>query len=107
MSKIHLLSQSEFTRLKKMINGLLGGNLQDRYAFSFIVRGEGIIIINKDADLSDDERAIVLWHEKAHADQNIEGEEDSDRWALKHLTKPQQKLLKANWPGRHGHPYRP
>jgi beta-lactamase regulating signal transducer with metallopeptidase domain len=106
--KIIHLSGSEFD---DVIEGLkkMGVECPEENNFAFTVTtgisSSGVLIVyNKDCGLDNDEKQIVIHHERAHL-QGIMNEEEADRFALKYLNRKQRKMLKENWNGRHGHSY--
>jgi hypothetical protein len=106
--KIIHLSDADFNYV---IEGLKNMGIDcpkdNNFAFTVTtgISGAGILIIyNKDCGLNNDEKQIVIQHERAHLNGIID-EEEADRCALKYLNRKQKKILKDNWTGRHGHEY--
>lgn len=101
--KIQYLPKKYFNDLKKKISSI-SPTINDDIAFTIKLKNESIIVINSDNNLTNDELAIVIQHETAHA-KGISSELDADIYALKYLTPKQKTLLKANWKNRHGKDY--
>lgn len=101
---VSFLPPSEFKRLISLMSNV-NINVKEEYGMCIHVGNECHILINNDPSLSDQDKQIILWHEKGHA-LGILDEEDADRYALKHLNTKAQDYLISIWEERHGHPYR-
>jgi hypothetical protein len=100
------LTDSEFKSIVELVK-LTGAKYPEsnNYAFTMTMGGGSVIIYNKDSDIDEDLKKIVIQHERAHYN-GVYDEEEADRWALKRLNKRQRKMLVENWEVRHGHAYR-
>ena len=106
--EIHFLTKKDFVDVKNKLCNLLNIDLsKEDFAFTIDLGSSICIFINnKMVKNNEDFKNIVLWHEKAHAN-GIMDEEAADRWALRHLTKKQQKILISEWNFRHNCVYTP
>lgn len=100
---VSFLPPSEFKRLISLMNSV-NINTNEEYGMCVHVKNECHIFINNDPSLSDQDKQIILWHEKGHA-LGIVDEEDADRYALKHLNTKSQDYIISIWSERHGHDY--
>ena len=98
MFEIIYLNKHFFDELKNKIN-TLDYNVNEEYAFTVMMNDKSIIVMNEDADLTEDEYKIVIAYEVAHA-LSIEVEELTDEFTMNMLNDKQKEILKAK-PDRH------
>jgi hypothetical protein len=101
---ISYLSTSEFQKMLSLLSSV-NIDITEQYGICVRIKDTNYIFISNDPSLSDQDKQIILWHEKGHA-LGIDSEEEADRYALKHLSKKAQDYLISIWTDRHGHPYR-
>lgn len=95
---VNFIHPSEFQRLARLLN------VNEEYGMCIHVGNECHILISNDPSLTDQDKQIILWHEKGHA-KGIMDEEEADIFALKHLNRSAQEYLISLWKERHGHDY--
>jgi len=104
-TQVVFLKKKQFKSFIKMLHSIDENvSLEEKNGICLTFDTQSVVFVSTRKGLSENERAIVIAHEFAHAS-GISDEEEADIEAMTYLNFEQRDLLKLNWKSRHGHEF--